>query len=149
MLNGKFELFPFYGQIKKVILQLILLPLPDYLKVTEVLFPIKILDVEFSLDLYVLRSPEFKVVFENQSVRMYVRMWVWLQGEYLALYIFKTNKDRSTKFYTEYQTSAIFPTRSPVLKKNEKPEVGWDRPEMKPEVNISKKVLEIFFKFDK
>ena len=75
----------------------------------EVLF--KISDVEFSPDLYVLRSPESKkVVFRNWSVRMYVRIYVcvcvWLQGEYLALYISKTNKDRNTKFYTEYHTSA-------------------------------------------
>ena len=79
----------------------------------EVLF--KISDVEFSPDLYVLRSPESKkVVFGNWSVRMYVcvcvcvcvYVCVWLQGEYLALYISKTNKDRNTKFYTQYQTSA-------------------------------------------
>ena len=47
----------------------------------EVLFSVKILDVDFLPDLYVLRSPETKkVVFENWSVRMYVcvrvRMYV-------------------------------------------------------------------------
>ena len=50
-----------------------LLPLPYYRKVMEVLFSVKIFDVEFSPDLYVLRSPESKkVVFGNWSVRMYV-----------------------------------------------------------------------------
>ena len=36
---------------------------------------------------------------------------MWLQGEYLALYISKISKDRNTKFYAQYQTSAqiIFP----------------------------------------
>ena len=39
-------------------------------------------------------------------------MHVTLIGEYLALYISKTNKDRNTKFYTEYLTNAqiIFPS---------------------------------------
>ena len=51
----------------------ILLPLPYYRKVMEVLFSVKIFDVEFSPDLNVLRSPESKkVVFGNWSVRMYV-----------------------------------------------------------------------------
>ena len=50
-----------------------LLPLPYYHKVMEVLCSVKIFDVEFSPDLYVLRSPESKnVVFGNWSVRMYV-----------------------------------------------------------------------------
>ena len=41
--------------------------------VMEVLFSVKIFDVEFSPVLYVLRSPESKkVVFGNWSVRMYV-----------------------------------------------------------------------------
>ena len=39
----------------------------------EALFSVKIFDVEFSLDLYVLRSPETKkVVLGNWSVRMRV-----------------------------------------------------------------------------
>ena len=43
-----------------------LLPLPYYRTVMEVLFSAKIFDVEFSPDLYVLRSPESKnVVFGN------------------------------------------------------------------------------------
>ena len=43
----------------------------------EVLFSVKIFDVEFSPDLYVLRSPEYKkVVFGNWSVRMYVGVGV-------------------------------------------------------------------------
>ena len=47
--------------------------LPYYRKVMEVLFSVKIFDVEFSPDLYVLRSPESKkVAFGNWSVRMYV-----------------------------------------------------------------------------
>ena len=49
----------------------ILLPLPYYRKVMEVLFSVKIFDVEFSPDLNVLRSPESKkVVFGNFSVGM-------------------------------------------------------------------------------
>ena len=52
---------------------LFLLPLPYYRKVMEVLFSVKIFDVEFSPDIHVLRSPESKkVVFGNWSVRMYV-----------------------------------------------------------------------------
>ena len=52
---------------------LFLLPLPYYRKVMEVLFSVKIFDVEFSPDLYVLMSPESKkVVFGNWSVSMYV-----------------------------------------------------------------------------
>ena len=31
-------------------------------------------------------------------------MCVWLQGDYLALDISKTNKHINTKFYTQYQT---------------------------------------------
>ena len=69
----------------------------------EVLFSVKILDIEFSPDLYFLRSPKCKKeVSGNWSLRMYV----WLQGEYLVLYIFKTNTDRNTKFYTQYKTGA-------------------------------------------
>ena len=50
-----------------------LLPLPYYRKAMEVLFSVKIFDVEFSPDLCVLRSTESKkVVFRNWSVRMYV-----------------------------------------------------------------------------
>ena len=80
----------------------------------EVLLSNKICDAEFSPDLYVLRSTESKnVVFGNWSVRMYVCMYVcvyvcvcvWLQSEYLAPYIYKTSKDRNTKFYTQYQIS--------------------------------------------
>ena len=56
-----------------------LLPLPYYRKVMEVLFSVKIFDVEFSPDLYVLRSPESKkVVSGNWSVRMYVCVCVCL-----------------------------------------------------------------------
>ena len=48
-----------------------------YRKVMEVLFSVKIFDVEFSPDLYVFRSPESKkVVFGIWSVRMYVCMYV-------------------------------------------------------------------------
>ena len=48
-----------------------LLPIPYYSKVMEVLFSVKIFDVEFSPDLYILKSPQFKkVVFGNWSVRM-------------------------------------------------------------------------------
>ena len=54
-----------------------LFPLPYYRKVMEVLFSVKIFDVEFLPDLYVLKSPESKkVVFRNSSVRMYVRVRV-------------------------------------------------------------------------
>ena len=71
----------------------------------EILFSVKSFDIELPPDLYVLRSPESKkVVFGNWSMHMCV--CVCLQGEYLALYISKTNKDRNTKFYTQYQTSA-------------------------------------------
>ena len=50
-----------------------LFPLPDYHQAMEVLFSVKIFDVVFSPDLYVLRSSEFKkVVFVNWSVRMCV-----------------------------------------------------------------------------
>ena len=92
---------------ERIIKDSFLLPLPYYRKLMEVLFSVKIFDVEFSPDLYVLRSAESKkVVFRNWSEHMYMCVCVWLQGEYLALYISKTNKDRNTKFYTQYQTSA-------------------------------------------
>ena len=41
----------------------ILFPLPDYCKLMKVLFSIKIFNVEFSPELYVLRSTESKKVF--------------------------------------------------------------------------------------
>ena len=45
------------------------------------------------------------------QIGLCVCMCMWLQAEYLAFHIFKTNKDRNTKFYAQYQTSAkiIFP----------------------------------------
>ena len=44
----------------------------------EVLFSVKIFDVEYSTDLYVLRFPESKkIVFGNWSVRMYVYVCVF------------------------------------------------------------------------
>ena len=50
-----------------------LLPLSYYCKVMEALFPIKIFDVEFLPNLYVLKSSKSKkVVFGNLSVHMYV-----------------------------------------------------------------------------
>ena len=62
--------------------------LPDYRQVMEVLFSVKIFDVEFSHDLYVLRSPESKkVVFGNWSVRMYVCVCVTLKWIFSALYL--------------------------------------------------------------
>ena len=49
-----------------------LLPLSYYLKVMEASFSVKISNVEFSPNLYILRSPESKkMVFGNWSVRMY------------------------------------------------------------------------------
>ena len=74
----------------------------------EALFPVKIFDVEFSPDLYVLRSPESKkVVFGNWSACMYACVCIFsvceLYGEYVALYISKFNKDRNTKFYAQYE----------------------------------------------
>ena len=54
-----------------------LLLLPDYHQVMEVQFSVKIFDVRFSSDLYILKSPEYKkVVFGNWSVRMCVCMSV-------------------------------------------------------------------------
>ena len=60
--------------------------------------------VESSSDSCFLRSPESqKVVFGNWSVQIYV--YTWLYVEYLTLYVSKTNKNRSTKFYRQYQLS--------------------------------------------
>ena len=72
----------------------------------EDLLSVKLFDVDFSPDLYVLRSPESKKVVFWKLVFAYVRVCVWLPGEYLALYISKTNTDRNTKYDTEYQTNA-------------------------------------------
>ena len=48
-----------------------LLKLPDYSQVMEVLLSVKTFDVEFSSDLYVMRSPESKKVdFGDWSVRL-------------------------------------------------------------------------------
>ena len=70
--------------------------------VIEVLLSVKICDIEFSPDLYVLGSFESKkVVFENYSVSVCVCVWdvcVCVGGEYSALYISKTNKDRNPNF---------------------------------------------------
>ena len=56
-----------------IIVVFILLPLHVGSKLMEVLFSVRIFDVEFSSDLYVLRSPNSKkVAFGNWSVRMYV-----------------------------------------------------------------------------
>ena len=75
----------------------------------EVLFLV-IFDIEVLPDLYILRSFQTKnVALENWSVGMYARVSVcvsanvWLCGENLELYIFKINKDRNTKFYTQHQ----------------------------------------------
>ena len=58
---------------KNVAKVLFLLPLPDYRYAMDVLFSVKIFDIEFSPDLHVLRSPESKkVVFVNWSGRMCV-----------------------------------------------------------------------------
>ena len=60
----------------------------------KVLFSIKIVDVKFLPDLYVLRSSDSKkVVFGNWSVRMYVCVCMRLQGAYLVFSISKINKD--------------------------------------------------------
>ena len=54
-----------------------LLPLPYYREVMEVLFSVKIFDIEYKPDLYVLRSPQSKkVVFGNLSVRLYACVWL-------------------------------------------------------------------------
>ena len=45
---------------KNVAKVLFLLPLPDYRYAMDVLFSVKIFDIEFSPDLHVLRSPESK-----------------------------------------------------------------------------------------
>ena len=55
-----------------------------------------------------------KEVFGSWSVCLYVWVWVcvrvcvckWVEGEYLALYISKINKDRNTRFYPQYETSS-------------------------------------------
>ena len=47
---------------KNVAKVLFLLPLPDYRYAMDVLFSVKIFDIEFSPDLHVLRSPESKKV---------------------------------------------------------------------------------------
>ena len=76
----------------------------------EVLFFVKIFYNEISSDLYVFRSPECeKLIFENWSVLMHVCMCACalLCGEFSALYVYKSNKDRSTKFYTQKQKSAF------------------------------------------
>ena len=44
---------------------ILLLPLPDYCKVMEALFSVKIFSIEFSPDLHVLSSPEFKKVISK------------------------------------------------------------------------------------
>ena len=63
----------------------------------DVLFSVKIFDDEFSPNLNILTSPESKkVVFGKWFVSMCV--CERLYGEYLALYIYKTNEDRSNKF---------------------------------------------------
>ena len=56
----------------------------------EVLFSVKIFDVEFSPALYVLGPVSPKKSFWK-SVCAYVCVCVWLQGEYLAPYISRTN----------------------------------------------------------
>ena len=47
------------------------------------------------------------MVFINWFVRMHVCVCVRLRGEYLAFYISKTNKDRKTKFCTQYQINEL------------------------------------------
>ena len=47
-------------------------------KVMAIKFSVKIFDIEFSADLYILRSPESKkVVLGNWSIRMYVCAYVY------------------------------------------------------------------------
>ena len=45
-------------------------------------------------------SPK-KVVFRFR-LSVCLRVYVWLCGEFLALYISKTNQDKNTKFYAQY-----------------------------------------------
>ena len=76
-----------------------------------ILFSVKIFDVVFSRDLYVLRFPEFKKWLLEIGLCICVHVCMWLQGEYLALYISKTNKDTNFKFYSHcyISTKIIFP----------------------------------------
>ena len=60
-----------------------LLPLAYCRKVMEVLFSVKIFDVEFPPDLYVLRSTESKKVVFGQCVRVYVCVSACLSVLYL------------------------------------------------------------------
>ena len=57
--------------------EILLLPLPDYHKVMELLFSNNFFSVEFSPDLHVLRYPlSKKVNFENPCVRTYAGVCV-------------------------------------------------------------------------
>ena len=88
-------------QYKIIITSITRLPL----RIMEVLFSVKIFDIEFSPDLHILRFPECKNGdFENWSVRMrvhvYICVCVAIRGTFIT---FKTKYYGSAKFYTRYQ----------------------------------------------
>ena len=67
-------------------------------------------------------------------------------GEYSALYISKTNKNRNIKIYTQSQITMQIVFID--FGKNRKKEVGEAEPEMRSEVSITKMALIIFLKLD-
>ena len=67
----------------------------------EVLYSVKIFDIEFSPGLYVLMSHELKkMVLENWPVLMCRCVCVTVWTIFKAFCISETNKDESTKFHT-------------------------------------------------
>ena len=74
----------------------------------EVLYSVKSFNFEFSHDLYVLRSPEFKkLFFENCSARMYACCVCDCVGNIQRFIPPKLIEIETPNFYTQYQI--IFP----------------------------------------
>ena len=71
----------------------------DYHKVMEVFFSVKTFDVHL---IYMFWD---SLSLKNWFLEIDLYVYVWLCGEYLALYIHKTNEDRNTKFHTQYLKS--------------------------------------------
>ena len=64
----------------------------------EISFSIRIFNVEFLPDLYVLRFPELKKLVLEIDLFVCIRVCVRLYGEHLAFYNSETDKDRTRKF---------------------------------------------------